>query len=110
MLQIYWQGHNLNVRRLVHSTLASPQLAASLTRIARVHQLTVADERSDPIAGDFWIACSPGRGWGDTDPRTVHCAIPLEAPLVLSLLERAAVQVDEENDRPLIRPVSVAAR
>jgi hypothetical protein len=110
MVQINWQGRSLNVRRLVHSTLASPQLTTSLARIARLRQLAVADDRSDPTEGDFWIACWPGRGWGDTDHRTVHLALGLEAPLVLALLERVADRPDEKSDQPLLRSADLPDR
>jgi hypothetical protein len=102
MLEFDWQGRNVAVRRLVHSHVASPEFIESLERIARPLQILVVDEESDPLEGDFWLGCSPTRGWVGIDPGKAHWALSLEVPAALTLLKRAARRTAKESAWPLI--------
>ena len=74
MLRIQWQNQNLNVQRLVIRQGDWPARGADLVSLAKKAGLTLADDRVDPKAGDFWLGIYPGSGWGNTDPASVGWA------------------------------------
>lgn len=51
MLEIQWQGRIGNIRRIVLSSLASPDLVAALSHIAQKHHVDVTDDGGDPHRG-----------------------------------------------------------
>jgi hypothetical protein len=90
MLRINWQNQNLDVQRLIIRPGDWPAHGASLVTLANQAGVSIADERVDPQAGDFWLGIYPRSGWGNTDPAKIGWASIVEAPLAAEVLRQAA--------------------
>lgn len=90
MFQVHWQDQLLNVRRLVFRRGLEQAFDAVLDRLAERFHLDVADDRAEPLPGDFWIGCHPRGGWGNADPNLTGWASLIEAALAINVLRRAA--------------------
>lgn len=91
MIRIVWQGDELVVSRVVlPRDRRAGHYHRPLCEAADRGGLAVADESAEPRPGDFWVGCSPDRGWGDTDPALTGWAGSLEVPQALRQLRLAA--------------------
>ncbi|QJW98940.1 hypothetical protein [Frigoriglobus tundricola] len=92
MIQVHWQDQLLDVRRLVFRRGFAPAFDAVLDRVAGLFHLDVADDRAEPLPGDFWIGCHPRGGWGNADPNLTGWASIIDAPAAVSVLRRTAAR------------------
>jgi hypothetical protein len=94
MLQVNWQGQRLDVSRLVFKCEQKNLYDTALARIAAHLHLEVADDRTEPWPGDFWIGCYPRAGWTSAEPERIGWAITLEVPLAVAVLKHAAIETE----------------
>jgi hypothetical protein len=90
VIQVNWQGQQLDVRRLILRRGYRDSYETALLVLAEGLRLTVADDASDPQPGDFWIGCHPRAGWGGADPGRIGWASIVEVPIAVRLLRVTA--------------------
>lgn len=98
MLQVNWQEQRLNVLRLVFKCGHKNLCDAALARLVAHFRLEVADDRTEPRPGDFWIACCPRAGWSSTEPDRIGWASAVEVPLAVAVLKHTATEAERINE------------
>ncbi|QEL16343.1 hypothetical protein [Limnoglobus roseus] len=86
MVRITWENETLHVRRVVVRRDLPRAYTYAVRRAAERLGLPLAYPEAKPRAGDFWLACSPDRGWGDADPGAIGWVSPLDIDAGLNLL------------------------
>ncbi|MBP3956047.1 hypothetical protein J8F10_12215 [Gemmata sp. G18] len=102
MIQVTWQDEGLDVTRLVYGD--DCPFRATLDRIAARFALDVADDRTSPRPGDFWIGCHPRAGWGTADANLIGWAGLVDVPQAVSALRRATAELVPAGSRVAAAP------
>lgn len=90
MIRLTWDDIPLDVQRLVVRRDLPAFYLREVRRVALRHGLFVVSPEAMPQPGDFWLGCSPEKGWGDADPQTVGWANLFELETALEALRDVA--------------------
>lgn len=105
MIRLNWKQEDLSIRRLVIPAHSLAGYLNSLLPVARFLDVDIADETVEPRPNDFWLGCSPQRGWGDADPSVVGWAsiveVPIAVKLILALAPRPSTQASSIARQPI---------